>query len=239
MAKQNGELTAAEKGKGKMSAWMEMVGNPTPEGKKHDEGNKGKDGKKGEEPDEEELSEEDQQLKSELEMLVSRLKEPDSTLYIPALDAIKDFIKTSTLSMTAVTKPLKFLMPHYADLTATYEGWPAGNEKAGRSSLSDSILSMYGQVAYDEHVAWERERAERAQREDEERRARRSEHVYCAVLANTVASFEKAGRELSSGTAILPSLVTDPHRQSSTTPPPTSQLSQERGQGSEDGLEKK
>ncbi|KAI4233549.1 MAG: hypothetical protein LQ349_004343, partial [Xanthoria aureola] len=123
MAKQNGELTAAEKGKGK------MVDNPTPEGKKQDEGNKGKDGKKGEEPDEEELSEEDQQLKSELEMLVSRLKEPDSTLYIPALDAIKDFIKTSTSSMTAVPKPLKFLMPHYADLTTTYEGWPSGNEK--------------------------------------------------------------------------------------------------------------
>lgn len=46
MAKQNGELTAAEKGKGK------MVDTPTPEGKKQDEGNKGKDGKKGEEPDE-------------------------------------------------------------------------------------------------------------------------------------------------------------------------------------------
>lgn len=46
MAKQNGELTAAEKGKGK------MVETPTPEGKKQDEGNKGKDGKKGEEPDE-------------------------------------------------------------------------------------------------------------------------------------------------------------------------------------------
>lgn len=29
------------------------------------------------------------------------------------------------------------------------------NESA-RSSLSDSILSMYGQVAYDEHVGWER-----------------------------------------------------------------------------------
>ncbi|CAO1597993.1 hypothetical protein XANCAGTX0491_001771 [Xanthoria calcicola] len=47
------------------------------------------------------------------------------------------------------------------------------NESA-RSSLSDSILSMYGQVAYDEHVAWGRETAERAQREDEERRAFKS-----------------------------------------------------------------
>lgn len=52
MTKQNGEPTAAEKGKGK------MVDNETPEGKKQDSGNKVKDGKptvngkKGEEPKE-------------------------------------------------------------------------------------------------------------------------------------------------------------------------------------------
>ncbi|KAL8657574.1 MAG: hypothetical protein Q9226_001784 [Calogaya cf. arnoldii] len=146
MTKQNGEPTAAEKGKGK------MVDNEAPDGKKQEDGNKDKDGKpiingkKGDEPEEEELSEEDQQLKSELEMLVSRLKEPDSTLYIPALDAIKDFIKTSTSSMTAVPKPLKFLMPHYADLTAIYEEWPTGNEK---SSLAD-VLSVLGMTQGDE-----------------------------------------------------------------------------------------
>lgn len=60
------------------------------------------------------------------------------------------------------------------------------NESA-RSSLSDSILSMYGQVAYDEHVAWERETAVRAQREDEERRAFRARLLrrprkYCRLL---------------------------------------------------------
>lgn len=43
-----------------------------------------------------------------------------------------------------------------------------------RSSLSESILSMYGQVAYDENVDWERATAERAQREDEQRRAFRA-----------------------------------------------------------------
>lgn len=31
--------------------------------------------------------------------------------------------------MTAVPKPLKFLRPHYDELTAVYEKWPAGNEK--------------------------------------------------------------------------------------------------------------
>ncbi|KAL8654062.1 MAG: hypothetical protein Q9210_001731 [Variospora velana] len=146
MAKENGEPTAAEKGKGK------MVEKEAVDGKKPDDANKDKDGKpmvngkKDEEPEDEELSEEDQQLKGELDMLVSRLKETDSSLYIPALDAIKDFIKTSTSSMTAVPKPLKFLMPHYDDLTKTYEDWPTGNEK---SSLAD-ILSVLGMTQGDE-----------------------------------------------------------------------------------------
>ncbi|KAI4205729.1 MAG: hypothetical protein LQ350_000226 [Teloschistes chrysophthalmus] len=146
MANENGEPTAAEKGKGK------MLEKDAPDGKKSDEVMKDKDGKplvngkKGDEPQEEELSEEDQQLKTELEMLVSRLKESDTSLYIPALDAIKDFIKTSTSSMTAVPKPLKFLMPHYDDLTKTYEQWPIGNEK---SSLAD-ILSVLGMTQGDE-----------------------------------------------------------------------------------------
>lgn len=50
-------------------------------------------------------------------------QEPDTSLYSPALDAIKDFIKTSTSSMTAVPKPLKFLRPHYDELAALYEKW--------------------------------------------------------------------------------------------------------------------
>ena len=94
MAKENGQLTAAEKGKGKMEE-----DKPADEEKKSEEVKKDKDGKpivngkKGDEPEEgmclglvnligadqgcvllEELSEEDQQLKSELEMLVERLK---------------------------------------------------------------------------------------------------------------------------------------------------------------------
>ena len=96
----------------------------------------------------EDLSEEDQQLKSELEMLVERLQvrsaqeigavtsviltsnqESDTSLYKPALEAIKNFIKTSTSSMTAVPKPLKFLRPHYETLEKRYEDWPTGPEK--------------------------------------------------------------------------------------------------------------
>lgn len=57
------------------------------------------------------------------------LKETDSSLYKPALDQIKEFIKTSTSSMTAVPKPLKFLRPHYESLEKQYASWPEGENK--------------------------------------------------------------------------------------------------------------
>ncbi|MCJ1454823.1 proteasome regulatory particle base subunit [Mycoblastus sanguinarius] len=147
MAKENGAPTAAEKGKGKAGDEK-----PSDSPKKSDETKKDKDGKpvvngkKGEEPKEEELNEEDQNLKNELEMLVARLQESDTSLYIPALDAIKDFIKTSTSSMTAVPKPLKFLRPHYEDLTKNFEQWPSGKEE---DSLAD-VLSVLGMTQGDE-----------------------------------------------------------------------------------------
>ena len=78
---------------------------------------------------EEELSEEDQKLKDDLDMLVERLLESDKSLYKQTLDTIKETIKTSTSSMTAVPKPLKFLRPHYESLTKAFEEWPAGDDK--------------------------------------------------------------------------------------------------------------
>ena len=63
------------------------------------------------------------------ELKFSNAQESDINLYIPALDAIKDFIKTSTSSMTAVPKPLKFLRPHFEGLAGCYESWPPGKEK--------------------------------------------------------------------------------------------------------------
>lgn len=133
--------TAAEKGKGKAT-------NGDAEKK---EAGKGKDGKpeegdkKGVLPPEE-LSEEDQQLKNDLEMLVERILGSDTSLYTPALEQIKDFIKTSTSSMTAVPKPLKFLRPHYESLEKAYESWPAGDNK---TSFAD-MLSVLGMTFSDE-----------------------------------------------------------------------------------------
>jgi 26S proteasome regulatory subunit N1 len=78
--------------------------------------------------------------------LTLRLQEPDESLYKSALEAIKDSIKTSTSSMTAVPKPLKFLRPHYEPMIKLYEKWPAGTNK---TSLAD-VLSVIGMTFSDE-----------------------------------------------------------------------------------------
>ncbi|GAA5839665.1 hypothetical protein JCM5353_003335 [Sporobolomyces roseus] len=74
--------------------------------------------------DSDELSEEDAALKGELEMLIERLKESDTKLYRPALESLRTLIRTSTSSMTSVPKPLKFLRPHYSELSQIQQSWP-------------------------------------------------------------------------------------------------------------------
>ncbi|KAI1377728.1 26S proteasome regulatory complex, non-ATPase subcomplex, Rpn1 subunit [Hypoxylon crocopeplum] len=140
MAPTSDQSTSADKGKGK------AVDNQAGENKKAKDGQV--NGKKDEDKDDsaEELSEEDQQLKSELDMLVERLTESDASLYKPALEAMKTSIKTSTSSMTAVPKPLKFLRPHYETMTKLYEEWPQSEDK---SSLAD-VLSVIGMTFSDE-----------------------------------------------------------------------------------------
>ncbi|KAF3357249.1 hypothetical protein VD0004_g5464 [Verticillium dahliae] len=128
--------TAADKGKGK-AVDEPKSDKPAANGKKED-------GKIIDSA--EELSEEDQQLKNELDMLVERLTESDASLYKPALEAMKTSIKTSTSSMTAVPKPLKFLRPHYETLTKLQEDWPEGDDK---TSLAD-VLSVIGMTFSDE-----------------------------------------------------------------------------------------
>ncbi|KAI9877720.1 MAG: proteasome regulatory particle base subunit, partial [Watsoniomyces obsoletus] len=143
MAQDEKKPSAADKGKGKAEDTPMANGGEDP---KTDKDGKPITNGKVEELPEEDLSEEDQQLKTDLEMLVERLKEDDSSLYQPSIDAIKNFIKTSTSSMTAVPKPLKFLRPHYDDLAALYEKWPAGSD---RDSLAD-MLSVLGMTYGDE-----------------------------------------------------------------------------------------
>ncbi|KAG8688769.1 proteasome regulatory particle base subunit, partial [Ceratobasidium sp. 423] len=106
--------------------------------KKDDKGLDGKLNGDKKEGEGEELSEEDQQLRNELEMLAERLKEPDTSLYKPALETLRTLIKTSTSSMTSVPKPLKFLRPLYPELQELHEKWPASDNK----NLFADILSV-------------------------------------------------------------------------------------------------
>ncbi|ODV90819.1 hypothetical protein CANCADRAFT_68858 [Tortispora caseinolytica NRRL Y-17796] len=100
-----------------------------------------KEEKKAPQVQQEELSEEDLKLKNELELLVERIQEPNASLHSPAMNQLKTFIRTSTSSMTAVPKPLKFLMPHYDSLVEVYNFWSDAKLK---SQLADilSVLAM-------------------------------------------------------------------------------------------------
>lgn len=91
--------------------------------------------------DEEELTEEDEKLKNDLDLLVERLTESDSSLYLQSLDQLKEFISSSTSSMTAVPKPLKFLHPHYESLTQAFDKWADSKLKSQFADIL-SVLSM-------------------------------------------------------------------------------------------------
>ncbi|KAJ2842069.1 proteasome regulatory particle base subunit, partial [Coemansia brasiliensis] len=92
--------------------------------------------------EQEELSEEDQQLVAELDMIVERLKEPSTEIHRSALGNLANVIRSTTSSMTSVPKPLKFLKPHHATLTELYEKWSDAQNKLALAS----ILSLLGMV---------------------------------------------------------------------------------------------
>jgi 26S proteasome regulatory subunit N1 len=116
------------------------VTSTTKEEKEKDKKGKGKKGKDDKAP--EELSEEDTALKEGLELAVARLQEEETGVHEQALQHLVTEIKSSTSSMTAVPKPLKFLRPHYASLRAVYDRWPS--DYALKTDLADvlSVLSM-------------------------------------------------------------------------------------------------
>lgn len=88
------------------------------------------------------MSEEDQQLKDNLDLLVERAKDSVAGVQKLAIQSIANEIKTATSSMTSVPKPLKFLRSHYEGLKTHFESLPAGHEN--RPALADviSVLAM-------------------------------------------------------------------------------------------------
>eukprot|EP00798_Chlamydomonas_sp_ICE-L_P009842 gene9842-7728_t len=86
-----------------------------------------KDGKKPEA--EEPLSEEDQALQAQLDLLVERVCEDDVGLQKTSLDSMVSEIRTATASMTSVPKPLKFLNSHTDTLRERFEQLPEGENR--------------------------------------------------------------------------------------------------------------
>lgn len=109
--------------------------------KSKDQQSKSNEGKKEVPETEPELSEEDKQLQDDLDMLVQRLSEADTSLHVPALEALRTQIRSATTSMTSVPKPLKFLRKHYDTLKDLYKKMSSDE---ARRFLADvvSILAM-------------------------------------------------------------------------------------------------
>mmetsp|Transcript_18831 Transcript_18831/g.52512 ORF Transcript_18831/g.52512 Transcript_18831/m.52512 type:complete len:900 (-) Transcript_18831:154-2853(-) len=108
-----------------------------------------KDKKKGkdEEP-EADLSEEDLELKANLELMVERLGDPDTAVQAAAMQSIAKEIRTATTSMTSVPKPLKFLRAHYEGMVARHSTYPEGTPN--KAALAD-VLSVLAMTSGDEN----------------------------------------------------------------------------------------
>lgn len=74
-------------------------------------------------------------------MLVERLQESQTDLYLAALDHLRRLIRASTTSMTSVPKPLKFMRQHYETMKEVYKTMP---DQKTRQACADviSVLAM-------------------------------------------------------------------------------------------------
>uniref|UniRef100_A0A0E0Q272 26S proteasome non-ATPase regulatory subunit 2 homolog n=1 Tax=Oryza rufipogon TaxID=4529 RepID=A0A0E0Q272_ORYRU len=101
---------------------------------------KGK-GKKKDEKKDDDLSEEDQALKEQLELYVVRAQDTDPGVQKLALESMRQEIRSATSSMTSVPKPLKFLRPHYGTLKAYFETMPESDLKKYMADIL-SVLAL-------------------------------------------------------------------------------------------------
>lgn len=75
--------------------------------------------KKGQK-EEEDMSEEDIAIKDAMELMVTRIGDPDIEIRKSALLSMVKEVREATASMTSVPKPLKFLRPHYQTMQKTF-----------------------------------------------------------------------------------------------------------------------
>jgi 26S proteasome regulatory subunit N1 len=93
------------------------------------------------------LSEEDEKIKAELEAQVEKLEEKDSDVRTETILKLKETILSSTSSMTSIPKPLKFLTPHYDKLAGVYKEAKTSTEWEQKTiSHFATILSLLSMV---------------------------------------------------------------------------------------------
>lgn len=88
----------------------------------------------------------DRQLKTDLELLVTRIQDADASLHAPALASMREKIRAATSTMTSVPKPLKFLRAHYDTIKAAYEKMEV---EADKTFCSDIISLLATTVEND------------------------------------------------------------------------------------------
>jgi 26S proteasome regulatory subunit N1 len=87
------------------------------------------------------LSEEDLELKKNIELMVERLGDADAGVARSALDALTKEIHTTTSSMTAVPKPLKFLRPHLDTLVKLFDAMSPSELRRGIADVLSLLCS--------------------------------------------------------------------------------------------------
>lgn len=75
-------------------------------------------------------------------MLVERLQEEKTELYLPALDTMAQLIRASTTSMTSVPKPLKFMRPHYDTMKEIHKKMQTSNQDKAVLKMCAEIISV-------------------------------------------------------------------------------------------------
>lgn len=75
-------------------------------------------------------------------MLVERLQEEKTELYLPALQTMAQLIRASTTSMTSVPKPLKFMRPHYDAMKEVHKKMQTSNQDKAVLKMCAEIISV-------------------------------------------------------------------------------------------------
>jgi len=91
----------------------------------------------------EDLSDDDKNLKEELELCVTRLTDTSLEIRLASLKILKDRIRTATSSLTSVPKPLKMLRPHWKTIVDAFEANTSDKSSKHASwFLQDGFLEM-------------------------------------------------------------------------------------------------